>query len=231
MPKSLVARANPRAAAVILLYTTLTLSLLCSLALQRGHAEGALPGSADQVTPLGAGDAAPEFTVRTVANEPWKFEPSSLERPAVIITFRGGWCPYCNMHLSELRTVMPEIEALGVDVIFLSGDRPDLLYSSLEADTRQDIDGLGYRIFSDADAQAAAALGIAFRAAEQTIRRRHEKSQDIAGSSMERQGILPVPSVFVIGTDGRIRYSFVEPDYKIRLPAADLLAAVRESVN
>lgn len=231
MPKSLVARINPRAAAVTLLYSTLMLSLLCSLALQRGHAEGALPSSADQVTPLGVGAVAPAFTVRTVEDEPWEFDPSSLLRPAVIITFRGGWCPYCNMHLSELRTVMPEIDALGIDVIFLSGDRPDLLYSSLEADTQQDIDGLGYRIFSDADAQAAIALGIAFQAAEQTIRRRREKGQDIDESSMERHGILPVPSVFVIGTDGIIRYNFVEADYKIRLPAADLLAAVRESVN
>jgi peroxiredoxin len=231
MPKSFAARVNPRAAVVIMLYSTLVLSLLCSLALQRGHAEGVLPPSADQVTPLGIGAMAPVFNVRTVADEPWKFDPSLLERPTVIITFRGGWCPYCNMHLSELRNVMPEIEALGVDVIFLSGDRPELLYSSLEADTREDIDGLGYRIFSDANAEAAVALGIAFQAAEQTIRRRREKGQDIGDSSMERHGVLPVPAVFVIGTDGTIRYTFVEANYKVRLPAADLLAAVRESVN
>lgn len=231
MPKSFTARVDLRAAIVTLLYTTLTLSLLCSLALQRGQAEGVLPPSADQVTPLGVGDAAPAFVVRTVDDEAYEFDPSRLERPAVIITFRGGWCPYCNMHLSELRTVMPEIEALGVDVVFLSGDRPDLLYASLEADTRQDIDGLGYRIYSDADGQAAIALGIAFQAAEQTIQRRLEKGQDIGESSMLRHGILPVPSIFVIGADGRIRYSFVEADYKVRLPAADLLTAVRESVN
>ena len=35
------------------------------------------------------------------------------------------------MHLSELRHVVPEIRALGVDVLFLSGDRPELLYDSL----------------------------------------------------------------------------------------------------
>ena len=231
MPKSCTASSKPRAAVVTLLYSTLTLGLLCGLALQRSHAASALPLSADQVTPLGVGAAAPAFTVRTVADEPWEFDPSTLQRPAVIITFRGGWCPYCNLHLSELRTVMPEIEALGVDVIFLSGDRPELLYSSLEADTQQDIEGLGYRIFSDADAQAAVALGIAFRAAEQTIRRRHEKGQDIDASSMTRHGILPVPSVFVVGSDGTIRYTFVEANYKVRLPAADLLAAIRESVN
>jgi len=231
MLKSLAVRVNPRAAVITLLYSTLTLSLLCSIGLQRSKADGVLPPSAEQVEPLKVGDAAPAFAVRTVADEPWEFDPARLERPTVIITFRGGWCPYCNMHLSELRTVMPELEALGIDVIFLSGDRPELLYSSLQTDTREDIDGLGYRIFSDADAKAAVALGIAFRAAEQTIRRRHEKGQDISDSSMERHGILPVPSVFVIGADGRIRYTFIEADYKIRLSAADLLAAAKESVN
>ncbi|MDX1499601.1 MAG: peroxiredoxin-like family protein, partial [Woeseiaceae bacterium] len=174
---------------------------------------------------------APRFVVRDVDGQPYHFDPDTLERPVVIITFRGGWCPYCNMHLSEVRHVIPGIRDLGVDILFLSGDRPDQLYASLEQDTQADIDGLGYTILSDADAQAGIAFGIAFKASERTIRRRHEKGQDIADSSMLRHGILSVPAVYVIDADGRIVYDFVEPDYKIRLPAADLEAAVRAVVD
>ncbi len=113
------------------------------------------------------------------------------------------------MHLSELRTVVPEISALGIDVLFLSGDRPDLLYANLATDTQEAIGDLDYRIYSDADAQAAIALGIAFRASDHTINRRHEKSQDIGESSMDRHGLLPVPAVFVIDKSGLIRFVFV----------------------
>ncbi|MEQ8205276.1 MAG: redoxin domain-containing protein, partial [Woeseia sp.] len=110
----------------------------------------ALPASAADVKPLTSGDQAPAFTVRTVDNEIYQFDPANLARPTILISFRGGWCPYCNLHLSELRNVIPEIKALGVDVLFLSGDRPDQLYSSLQADTQEDIDGRDYVILSDA---------------------------------------------------------------------------------
>lgn len=223
--------ANLRPAVLAALSTMLLLSLVCSLSLRHGHADVAIAESASDVRPLVTGDTAPRFVVRDVDGEPYDFDPRTLERPAVIITFRGGWCPYCNMHLSELRNVMPEIRSLGVDVLFLSGDRPDLLYRSLEQDTQDDIADLGYTILSDADAQAAIALGIAFRASSRTIQRRHEKGEDIDDSSMLRHGILPVPAVYVIGTDGTIAYHFVEPDYKIRLPADDLLSAVKAAVQ
>lgn len=208
-----------------------TLSLLSSLSLQYGHADAPIAMSAELVEPLRVGQSAPRFVVRAVDGAPFIFEPRELERPAILITFRGGWCPYCNMHLSELRTVMPQIRELGVDILFLSGDRPELLYKSLKSDTQDDIVNLDYRIYSDADAQAAIALGIAFKVDERTVSRRLEKGEDIADSSMQRHGVLPVPAVFVIDTDGQIAYTFIEADYKIRLPATDLLAAVQEAVQ
>jgi peroxiredoxin len=206
----------------------LILSLMCSLSLQQSHAEMAIAASADQITPLKSGEQAPAFVVLDADGNEFSFDPDALERPAVLITFRGGWCPFCNMHLSELRTVVPEIAAMGVDVMFLSGDRPEMLYASLAADTQETIADLDYKIYSDADAQAAIALGIAFKASDRTINRRLDKGQDIEDSSMLQHGVLPVPAVYAIDTSGTIRFDFVEPDYKVRLPAEELLAVAKE---
>ena len=202
---------------------TMAMSLACSLSIQHGHADVPVAASAVEIRPLRAGQDAPRFTVETVHGDPFHFEPRDLERPAILITFRGGWCPYCNMHLSELRHVLPDIRQMDVDVLFLSGDRPDLLYSSLNVETQTDIGDLDYAILSDAKAGAAIALGIAFRAADATIRRRHDKGQDIDGSSMALQGVLPVPSVFAVDTDGIIRLAYSNVDYKVRFPADELL--------
>lgn len=184
-----------------------------------------LPASAEEVNPLRAGDRAPSFTVRTVDNEPFTFDPDNLDAPAMLITFRGGWCPYCNTHLSELRNVIPELKEKGIDVYFLSGDRPEMLYQSLKMETQEDIDGMGYTIYSDADIEAARALGIAFRAAESTIERRLERGQDIDGSSMASHHALPVPAVYVINQSGDITFDYVNPDYAVRIPTEDLVAA------
>lgn len=186
---------------------------------------GGIAASADEINPVKTGEMAPGFTVRTVDDEPFVFDPERLDSPVVLISFRGGWCPYCNMHLSELRNAVPALKNQGFDVYFLSGDRPALLYESLKRETQDDIEGLGYTILSDANIEAARALGIAFRAADSTIESLESRGRDIEGSSMRNFGVLPVPAVYIIDTDGRVAFSFVEADYKVRLPAEDLLDA------
>lgn len=219
---------NLRSISHVLFVALMSMSVVCSVATKTGHADVPVAESADLINPLGAGDNAPRFVVETVAGEPFDFNPQELQRPVVLLAFRGGWCPFCNAYLSEMRHVIPEIREMGLDVLFLSGDRAEMLFSSLTWETQADIAELDYTILSDADAQAAIALGIAFRASGRTISRRREKGQDISESSMLKHGVLPVPAVFAIDQSGIIRFAYTNADYKIRLPANDLLAAARE---
>jgi len=212
----------------VLFALLMTLSIMTSVAIQSGHADVPIADSADLIKPLAKGDRAPRFIVETVDGEAFDFNPKSLDRPVVLLTFRGGWCPFCNMYLSDMRHVIPEIREMGVDVLFLSGDRADLLFDSLGQETKEDIAGLDYTLLSDADAQAAIALGIAFKASMRTINGRRNKNQDIEGSSMLKHGVLPVPAVFAIDRGGVIRFAFTNADYKVRLPADELLAVARE---
>ncbi len=220
-------RINPRPMILIALWGMLIASLAYSMSIQYGHADAPIAATAEQIAPLGSGDKAPRFIVQNIDGKNFDFDPRELERPAVIITFRGGWCPFCNMHLSELRNVIPEISEMGIDVLFLSGDRPELLYESLEAETQQDIADLDYAIYSDADANAAIALGIAFRPSEKTLNRRDEKGDDIEGSSMLKHDVLAVPAVFAVDADGVISFVYANPNYKVRLPANGLLEVAK----
>ena len=220
---------NPlRTLAVLSTAGVMALSLFCSMSLNAGHADSPIAASAEEVQPVAVGDPAPRFSVRTVAGERYDFNPDRLERPTMIVTFRGGWCPYCNMHLSELRHVMPEISDMGVEILFLSGDRPDQLYSSLSDDTQEDIKDLDYTILSDADANAAIALGIAFKTPDDLPKRFADRGRDIEGSSIARHSVLPVPAVFAVNQQGTITFAYVIPDYKVRLPADELLNVARE---
>jgi peroxiredoxin len=208
--------------------TLLIVSVVCSVTIQAGHADVPIAESADLIQPLGRGDMAPRFVVETVDGEAFDFDPQNLERPTVLLTFRGGWCPYCNTYLSDMRFAIPEIREMGVDVLFLSGDRAELLFDSLRQETQEDIAGLDYTLLSDADAQAAVALGIAFKASERTINGRRAKNQDIEDSSMVKHGVLPVPSVFAIDREGVIQFAYTNADYSVRLPTDELLAVARE---
>jgi peroxiredoxin len=211
--------------------TMLLLSLISSVSVRYGHADVPIAATADEIKPLSKGDSAPRFVVQTVAGENFDFDPRELDRPAIIIAFRGGWCPFCNMHLAELRHVIPEISRLGIDVLFLSGDRPELLYESLKEETQEDIAGRGYVIYSDAEVNAAIALGIAFHVSDRTLKRRDENGDDIESSSMRKNGVLPVPAVFAVDGNGVIAFAYTNPNYKIRVPADELLEVAKALVS
>lgn len=215
-----------------LLYVLFTSLLVGGFAL--GHAGrvvaddyAALPEDATATDPLQSGDRAPAFTVRTVEGEPYAFDPDNLERPTILISFRGGWCPYCNLHLSELRHAVPELRSMGFDVLFISNDAPDALYDSLQQETRADIESLDYTILSDADLQAARALGTAFRVDRGLTDYLDRNGTDYAGSSIGLHNALAVPAVYLVDRDGTIVYDYVNPDYKVRLSPEELLAAAR----
>ena len=59
--------------------------------------------SAEDAQPLMPSMMAPPFEVRTADDEPFSFDPAAMEKPVVLTFFRGGWCPYCNLHLAEMR--------------------------------------------------------------------------------------------------------------------------------
>jgi len=214
-----------RATFVVLLISSLIVSIC-----QRGVAADImeLPARAEDISPKQVGDRAPSFSVQTVDNEPFNFDPDNLERPTMLISFRGGWCPYCNMHLSELRHVIPEIRQAGFDVLFLSNDRPEQLYDSLKQETQEDIDGLDYVILSDADLSAALALGTAFTVSDELVDYLDEKGRDYDESSITKYRALAVPAVVLVDTSGEIRFFYANPNYKVRLPADELKLAADE---
>lgn len=209
-------------------FVLLIASLVVSVCRQGVAADNfTLPSRAEDISPLQAGDRAPAFTVRTVEDEPYHFDPDKLERPTILISFRGGWCPYCNMHLAELRHVIPELKENGFDVLFLSNDRPELLYESLKKETQEAIDGLDYVILSDADINAARAFGTAFTVADRLVDYLEGKGRDYDESSISKYRALAVPAVFVIDRAGEISFAYANPDYKVRLSAD----ALKEAAN
>ncbi len=196
---------------------------LCSfLILGASAARAEIAASAEAASPLAAGMAAPAFTARHADGSDFVFDPGALERPALLIFYRGGWCPYCNAHLAELRHVVPELEQRGMNVHFLSADAPENLASAL----RGDAEGLDYTLLSDARLSAAEAFGLAFRVSDNYYRQAKEYGVDLEKASGETHHALPIPAAYLIDSQGTIRFSHSNPDYTQRLSAEELRANI-----
>lgn len=175
--------------------------------------------SAELVQPLLPGMQAPGFTLQTAGGEPFVFTPTALNGPVVMTFFRGGWCPYCNLHLAEMRGTEARLRDMGFEVWFISLDKPELLVDSLD-----DPDS-GYTLYSDAKAEASRAFGIAFRVDDKTLERYKGFGIDLEQTSGEMHHVLPVPATFIIGRDGMINFTYANPSYNVRLHPDVLLAA------
>ena len=107
------------------------IGLLAVMAAMSAHGE--IPSDPTRVHPLSVGARAPMFEGVTADGKVRSFTPNGFQSPTIVIFYRGGWCPYCNMQLSDLRLVEPKLRAQGFEIVFLSTDRPEILYSSLKA--------------------------------------------------------------------------------------------------
>ena len=194
-------------------------------------ADSGIAPTLEDLRPLQAGQNAPAFTVYGADGSAYEFHPDRLQRPSLIIFYRGGWCGACNQQLRDLAAVISAIQEMGVEVLFPNGDRPEILYSSLKAETRTAIEGLDYRLLSDSDLAAAKAFGVAYVLADDTLQRyRSREDWDLRASSMEKYDALPLPSTFLVDTDGVIAFAYYNVDPRIRLTAEALADAVRKAL-
>jgi peroxiredoxin len=181
----------------------------------------AIHESAEQVQPLLAGMMAPDFSVRDVENKPFEFKADSMDKPVVLTFFRGGWCPYCNLHLSEMRHAEKQLGEMGFDIWFISIDKPEMLLESL------DDPKIGYTIYSDSSLSATRAFGLAFQVDDETNERYLKWNIDLEKASGETHHVLPAPATYIIGSDGTINFAYVNPSYTVRLHPDVLLAAAK----
>ena len=191
--------------------------LLSGLAANLAYAEFA--PNAEAARPLGVGERAPDFVAMRVDRTPYAFSAQHLKKPQVLIFYRGGWCPYCNAQLADLHLVEPKLRASGFEVLFISTDRPELLYSSLKDQT------VSYTLLSDPGLQAAQAFHIAFHLDDQQYAQELKWGVDLEKTTGTRNHALPVPSVFIIDTSGVIRFVYSNPDFRVRLGAQELWKA------
>ncbi len=87
-------------------------------------------------------------------------------------------------------------------------------------------------LLSDSTMAGAIAFGIAFKVADKTYNAYKDRFKlDLEERSGQKHHLLPVPSVFLVGTDGKIKFEYVNPDYKVRLEPEILLAAAKAGMK
>ena len=201
------------------------IALLLPFRVVSGDSVPNVAASADAVCPIKVGATVPTLTLATADGTPFDVSEAIRQKPTVLVFYRGGWCPYCNIQLKQLVDVESHLLTLGYQLLAISTDKPEKLQETLTKDK------LNYTLLSDSKMIACSAFGIAFKVEEQLVQKYKGYDIDLEAASGEMHHLLPVPSVFIVGADGIIKFSYVNPNYKVRLDPDVMLAAAKAALK
>jgi peroxiredoxin len=181
-----------------------------------------VPLSPEDICPLKIGQKIPAAKLKTVSGEAFDLNAAITKKSAIIIFYRGGWCPYCNMHLKGIGEIEQNLLDLGYQIIAISTDRPGKVK---ETQTKHKAK---YTLLSDHKMTVSQAFGLAFKVPDAMVKKyKNDYKIDLEGDSGETHHLLPVPAVFIVGTDGAITFTYVNPNYKKRIDPKLLMAAAK----
>ena len=179
---------------------------------------------AAQGIPTGAvsvGDRLAPFALPDATGRTRTLAELTADGPAVIVFYRGGWCPYCNLTLRTYeRDLLPNLDAYSARLIAISPETPDASLSTQEKAE------LSYTVLSDAGAALASALGITFAPSEEGLAAQRALGVDIRTTRADGGTVLPMPTVLIVDRDQSVRFVDIHPDYTGRTEVSDILAAL-----
>ncbi len=171
---------------------------------------------------LKVGHHVEELTINDMHGKPYPLKNAWQDKPALIVFYRGGWCPFCNMQVRELATKYDKLKAAGVQPVLISVDEPD---KSAIISAQYDIP---FPVLSDPDLLAHKAFNVVLELDAATLEKYKEYGINLQDWSGKSHNSIAVASAFLIDTSGNVMVSHAPEDYASRPSVEQLLALIEK---
>lgn len=164
-----------------------------------------------------AGGQAPDATLLTIQDEEITLSDLWADQNVMLIFYRGGWCPYCNAQIRDITVKYDEFEERGLLPVMVSVDEPDaasLLTSAYD---------VPFPVMSDSDLDGHQAYNVVLTVTEAEYQARLARGTDMEAFSGEDHHSMAVPSTFLIEKGGKLVWSHVDVNFRVRPSAKQLL--------
>jgi peroxiredoxin len=175
--------------------------------------------SVNAMSGVGVGEKSPSFSLKTTEGK--IFDLSQQAKTTIIVFFRGSWCPYCINQLKEInKEVMSKINKETIQLVAISVDRP-VVAKKMKAKFNLD-----FTIISDTKAKSLKAFNIVNKISDELVAKYKASYKiDVEGDSGESHHMIAHPAVFIV-KNGKIIFSDVQKDYKVRTNNSEILKAI-----
>ena len=172
-------------------------------------------------TVVSPGDTLPEATLLRADGTTVSLSDELAGSPAVLVFYRGAWCPYCNITLKHYNeNLAPVLAVRGVRLIAISPQTP----AGTEAAILKD--DLSFSVLSDPGNALASTFGIVTAPSAGAQDAHGQLGFAVADSNADATAAIPFPTVLVIGADGVVTFADVHVDYTSRTEVPVILEAV-----
>ena len=178
--------------------------------------EISIPTVAEDISPILIGETLPNAYFQNAEGESVQLKAVLEEKPTVLVFYRGGWCPYCNVQLSGLVDIEEEVLELGYQIVAISPDDFKNLQATIENNNTK------YKLLSDPNGEFIQEIGIAFKTSSSL------KEYIIGkGQKGETSSVMPAPTVMIVDKKGVIKFEYINPNYKERISGEMLLSVLK----
>jgi peroxiredoxin len=147
---------------------------------------------------------------------------SLLEKgPVAVMFYRGHWCPYCRLNVSAVIEAMPEIRAIGGQIVAIMPE------TQKYAGQFKSEFGAPFSVLTDLDNGYALSINLAIWLGTEI--QQLLSYLDLSSFHGNDGWVLPIPATFVVGRDGLVKARFVDPDFRKRMEIDDLIAALKSA--
>ncbi|RPH41414.1 MAG: AhpC/TSA family protein [Burkholderiales bacterium] len=166
------------------------------------------------------GDTAPDIVLPDASDGRVRLSDLLRTGPVVLAFYRGRWCTFCTLELRAWQRVLPDLRALGAHLIAVSPQ------DEHEISLMRERDRLELHMVSDADNGIARRFGIAHEIAPELREAYAQAGMVRPACGTASDWSLPLPAVYLIGTDGRVAEAWVDADWRHRAEPAEVVERV-----
>ncbi|MBX2841717.1 MAG: AhpC/TSA family protein [Flammeovirgaceae bacterium] len=169
---------------------------------------------------LKKGDKAKDFLLKNALSEPIQLSEYLSRGPVVLMWYRGGWCPYCNLELKAMQDILPEINSLGGNLLALTPELPDKSISTKEKHL------LEFEVLSDVGNRTAWDYGLVFKLHDD-VAKIYAKNFNLQEYNGDNSNELPIAATYVIDKKGTIQYVFLDAEYRNRAEPEEIIKVLK----
>lgn len=157
------------------------------------------------------GQKLPEFTLQNASGVSVNSVDLLSKGPLLIVFYRGGWCPFCNLTLRAYQQRLEDFKARGVTLVAITPEQPDSSLSTAEKNELQ------FPVLTDDGLQLARKLNITWEQPKDMVDLSTGMGADLHKVNGNDSNDLVIPTTLLVDQKGTVKNIYAEADWTKRL--------------